>query len=187
MNTHSIILARGGSKGIKNKNLLKINNKPLIYWSILASIKSKNINHTWVSSDSEKILSYSKKIGAKIIKRSKKFASDSASSESAWLESVNYIEKKFNEKIDLIVGVQPTSPIKTSLDFDAALKYFKKKLDSLFTSALINDYCVWSKKKGKFLAMYNYKNRKRRQKIISKYLENGSFYIFDAQKFKKKK
>ena len=41
---HSIILARGGSKGIKNKNLIKFNNKPLIYWTVMQSLKSKKID-----------------------------------------------------------------------------------------------------------------------------------------------
>ena len=59
---HAIILARGGSKTIKNKNLKKINGKPLIYWSIKDSLKSKAILKTWVSSDNEKILNYSKKM-----------------------------------------------------------------------------------------------------------------------------
>ena len=72
--TYSIILARGGSKGIKNKNLVKINNKPLIFWTIFQSLKSKKIDEVWVSSDSKKILSISKKIGANIIKRPKKFS-----------------------------------------------------------------------------------------------------------------
>ena len=44
-NYHSIILARGSLKGIKNKNLRKINNKPLIYWSILKSLNSKNTSY----------------------------------------------------------------------------------------------------------------------------------------------
>ena len=48
---HAVILARGGSKTIKNKNLKKINGKPLIYWSIKDSLKSKTILKTWVSSD----------------------------------------------------------------------------------------------------------------------------------------
>ena len=56
---HSIILARGKSKGIKNKNLIRINGKPLIYWSIIRSLNSKKIDYTWVSSDSNKILDYS--------------------------------------------------------------------------------------------------------------------------------
>ena len=51
----SIILARGGSKGIKNKNLVLINDKPLIYYAIKASLES-NVDETWLSSDREKIL-----------------------------------------------------------------------------------------------------------------------------------
>jgi CMP-N,N'-diacetyllegionaminic acid synthase len=68
---HSIILARGGSKGIKDKNLKKINHKTLLFWSIEQSLKSKKIKKTWVSSDSEKILKYAKSIGAETIKNPK--------------------------------------------------------------------------------------------------------------------
>ena len=53
---HAIVLARGGSKGIKNKNIVIVNKKPLIYWSIKNSLKSKLIDKTWVSSDNDKIL-----------------------------------------------------------------------------------------------------------------------------------
>ena len=63
----AIILARGGSKGIKLKNLFKINKKPLIYWTIKRCLGSKKISSVWVSSDSEKILNYSYKVGAQII------------------------------------------------------------------------------------------------------------------------
>ena len=57
----SIILARKNSQGIKNKNLKIVNGKPLIYWSIKSSKNSKLVNKTFVSSDSKKILNYSKK------------------------------------------------------------------------------------------------------------------------------
>ena len=50
-----IILARGGSKGIKNKNLTKVNGKPLIYWTLKSCLNSKKIKSFWVSSDSKKI------------------------------------------------------------------------------------------------------------------------------------
>ena len=66
---HAIILARGGSKGIKNKNIVIVNKKPLIYWSIKNCLKSKLIKKTWVSSDNNKILEIAKKFGANIIKR----------------------------------------------------------------------------------------------------------------------
>ena len=65
----SIIPARGGSKGIPRKNLIKINDKPLIYYTILASLNSKYIDETWVSSEDKEILDYSKSIGANTILR----------------------------------------------------------------------------------------------------------------------
>ena len=93
----AIILARGGSKGIKNKNLRKINKKPLIYWSIKQCLNSKKVRETWLSSDSSKILDYAKRNGVKIIKRPKKYASSNSSSESAWLHAVTFLEKKKNK------------------------------------------------------------------------------------------
>ncbi len=180
---HAIILARGGSKGIPNKNLVKINNKPLLYWSILQSRLSKNINHTWVSSDDSKILKVARKFGSKTILRPKKYASDLASSESAWKHAIQYIESE-KIKIDIVVGIQPTSPLRDKDDFDKALKVFKlNKLHSLFSANRTNDTNIWTLKKGKLKANYNYEKRKMRQEIEEKYLENGSFYIFDKKKF----
>ncbi len=181
---HSIILARGKSKGIKNKNLIRINGKPLIYWSIIRSLNSKNIDYTWVSSDSNKILDYSKRIGAKIIKRPTRLSSDTASSESAWRHAIKIIEK--NYKIDFIVGIQPTSPVRSANDFDNALKiYFLKKFDTLFTCSKLKDFLIWKEKNNKMIATY--KARKVRQKMQTTYLENGSFYIFPKKKFLIKK
>ena len=120
-----------------------------------------------------------------LLKDQKKISNDKASSESAWVHAIKFIEKNF--QIETIVGIQPTSPIKSSKDFDNAIKIFlKKKYDSLFSSCLIKDYCVWENNK-KFRAFYDYKNRKRRQEFKGKYLENGSFYIFNKKKFLKKK
>ena len=186
MNIHSIILARGGSKSIKNKNLILIKKKPLIYWSIRKSKFSNLINHTWVSSDSEKILKISKEFGAKIIKRPKIFAKDNSTSESAWEHAINLIKK--NHRIDLVVGIQPTSPIRKKSDFDNAIKLFiKNRFDSLFSSNKIHDFNTWKYKEKKLVANYNFKKRNRRQNIRNFYLENGSFYIFKPKIFLKEK
>ncbi len=183
----AIILARGGSKGIKNKNLVKLKKKPLLYWSIKACLKAKKINSVWVSSDSNKILNFAKRVGANIIKRPKQFASDHASSESAWLHGVKYLNKN-NIKNNTIVGIQPTSPIRFNKDLDnAILKFKREKLDSLFSAQIINDYFVWKKKGNKLVPNYNYKKRQRRQNIQDKYLENGSFFLFNSKKFLKMK
>tara|TARA_B110000037_G_C17095392_1_gene495788 strand:+ start:1756 stop:2217 length:462 start_codon:yes stop_codon:yes gene_type:complete len=144
---HSIILARGDSKGIKNKNLQILNGKPLIYWSIKKSLECKKISKTWVSSDSEKILNLSKNFGANIIKRPRIYSKDSSSSESAWEHAIKYINKE--KKIcNYVVGIQPTSPLRDAKDFERGINIFEKnKLDSLFTSLKINDYFIWFYKK----------------------------------------
>lgn len=179
----SIILARGGSKGIKNKNLITVGNKPLLYWSVKKSLNSKKIRNTWVSSDSKKIVNYARNIGSKVILRPRKYSKDNSSSESAWLHAIKHIEKQ--NKCDAILAIQPTSPIRID-NFDRAINFFKKnKFDSLFSSSIIKDYCLWKKNKKKFIAQYNFKKRKRRQQIKNYFLENGSFYIFKIEKFKK--
>ena len=80
----SVILARGGSKGIPGKNIIDINGKPLIYYTINESIVS-NVDETWVSSDSDEILIISKYYGANTLKRPDDISMDISSSEDALL------------------------------------------------------------------------------------------------------
>ena len=184
---YSIILARGGSKGIKNKNLVKVNNKPLIFWTISQSLKSKKIDEVWVSSDNKKILLLSKKIGAKIIRRPKKISNDTASSESGWLHAIKKI-KSINIKNDIIITPQVTSPLRKNEDFDKALKQFKEKnLDSLFSGFFFETYFSWTYVNKKVIPRYNLNKRPRRQKLSKSVVENGSFYIFRVNKFLRKK
>ena len=185
----AIILARGNSKGVKHKNLFKINKKPLIYWTIKHCLNSKKIDSTWVSSDSLQILKFSKKVGAQIIKRPKILSNNKASSESAWLHAINYLEEK-KIRIDNIVGPQPTSPIRKKDDLDKAIFSFNKnKYDSLFAVQKViglGDF-TWNKIRNKVIPEHSFKSRKRRQELPTKYLENGSFFIFKKKGFVKKK
>ena len=180
----AIILARGGSKGIKDKNIISVNKKPLIYWSIKTCLNSELIDSVWVSSDSKKILNLSKKFGAKIILRPKKYSKDNSSSEDAWLHAVKKIEEKF--KFEAVVGIQPTSPLRPLKCLDKAItKYKKEKLDSLFSSSEIKECNIWQQVNKKLIANYNFKKRPRRQEFKKRFYENGSFYIFDKRKFLK--
>ena len=93
-NNIAIILARGGSKGIKNKNIYKVNKMPLVYWSIKSCLKANRISSVWVSSDNNKILNLSRKYGANTVKRPKRISGDHSLSEEAWRHALIYIKNK---------------------------------------------------------------------------------------------
>lgn len=183
MNIAAIILARGGSKGIPKKNLVPFCGQPLIYWSINQAVKARQIDTVWVSSDSDEILEFSKANGSRVIKRPAEHASDSASSESAWLHAIDFIEKEDDRKLNAIVGIQPTSVLREYDDFDKAISQFQEhNCDSMFSANLLEDYCVWRQTERIYESVsYDYKNRKRRQAWSHQYLENGSFYIFKPE------
>lgn len=174
-----IILARGGSKGIPNKNILQVGGKPLIAWSIEHSLEAKNIDSTWVSSDSQEILDIAKQYGAKTIERPLELSTDSASSESAWLHSIDEIENR-EKSIDLVVGLQPTSPIRHPSDLDQSISLINQEgYDSILSVSKAADRFIWHMKNGEPEALnYDFKNRKMRQNIKETFIENGSFYIF---------
>ncbi len=183
----AVILARGGSKGIPGKNLKNLNSKPLLYWSICQCLNCDQISSVWVSSDSSKILNFAKKTGANTILRPYNISRDNSSSESGWLHAVNFFEKN-NIYLDTVVALQATSPLRESKDIKKALKYFySKKIDSLFSGSKNNEFFFnWTGKK-KIKPNYNIRKRTRRQNLKNIILENGSFYIFDKNKFKKNK
>jgi N-acylneuraminate cytidylyltransferase len=180
MNNVAIILARGGSKGIPDKNIKDFCGKPLIVWTIENCLAAKSINSTWVSSDSEKILDISKKSGARVIQRPISLSDDNSSSESAWLHAISEIEK-MGEDITAVIAPQVTSPLREPCDIDCGIDiFYRDKLDSLFSCSLAEDICLWQyTDAGELISInYNWKNRKRRQEHSRQLIENGSFYIF---------
>lgn len=175
----AIIPARGGSKGIPKKNLINFCGKPLLAWSIEQALSVNRINSVWVSSDSEEILSVAQKYGANPILRPEALSNDTASSESAWSHALDTIGAA-GINVSCIIGMQATSPLRETDDLDNALKQFEtEKLDSLLSVVEIQDFFVWHQQNNQTIALnYDYKNRKPRQIIENKFLENGSFYIF---------
>jgi N-acylneuraminate cytidylyltransferase len=179
MNVVAIILARGGSKGVPKKNIIDFCGKPLIAWTIDNCIKG-GANSVWVSSDSDEILEISSEYGANKIKRPDHIAGDFATSESAWLHAINYIEQA-NEKIDWVLAPQVTSPLREASDISKAIKLAKENsYDSFFSCSVAEDLFFWQKNDNGNLDSINYdwRNRKRRQDIPKQFIENGSFYLF---------
>lgn len=186
-NIVAIILARGGSKTIPKKNIKNFCGKPLVAWSILQAKKAHGISSVWVSSDSKEILHISEKYNASIILRPKKFSTSTSTSVSGWIHAINEIEKT-GRKIDVVIGLQATSPVRESSDIEKGIRKFNKSnYDSMFSAGIIGDFYIWGRKSnGKYHSInYNFQKRPRRQEFSDQYVENGSFYIFKPYFIKK--
>ncbi len=179
-NIIAVIPARGGSKRIPGKNIINFCGKPLLAWSIEQVKASSKISSLYVSTDNEEIVSVAKQYGAKVINRPKEIAGDEATSEEALKHAINEIRKENSSKIDYVVCLQATSPLRETGDIDNAIETIQREnADSLFSAAEIGDFLIWREREGGSLESlnYDYKNRKRGQEFEKQLVENGSFYV----------
>ena len=176
--TLAVIAARGGSKGIPHKNLLDLCGKPLIAWTVEQARAAQGVDVVAVSSDSDKILQAAEAAGAVGVRRPDDISGDLASSESAWLHALNAIDERMG-RFERIVALQATSPIREPDDIEKALATFDREhLDSLLSVCEVEDYFNWRiGQNGQEPINYDYHNRRMRQQIEKRYLENGSFYV----------
>ena len=135
MNLLTLICARKGSKGIKNKNIKLFNGKPLIYYTIKKALTSKFIDEVYVSTDSNKISKISKAFGAKIrFLRKKNLSKDTTPEIKVWKDAISRLEKLNRKKYDYLCVLPITSPLRLTKDIDDCIKIFKsKKCDGVIT------------------------------------------------------
>jgi len=176
----SIIPARGGSRGIPRKNLVPVAGRPLIAWSIEQARNARLVDRVFVSTDDDEIARVSREGGAGVVERPAELATDAASSEEALLHAIDVIERTEAAPVDLVVFLQATSPVREGEDIDNAIRHYRSEgADSLFSCTRIRDYFIWEEKDGAYVgAGCDYRNRKPRQGITPRYLENGSIYVF---------
>ena len=118
----AIIPARGGSKGIPNKNLVLLGGVPLIVHSIRAALAASSITRTVVSTDSAAIAAVASRAGAEVpFRRPAKLATDSATTADVVIHAIKTLEQ--NSPVpDIIVVLQPTSPLRVAADIDGAVE-----------------------------------------------------------------
>ncbi len=188
----AITLARGGSKEVKNKNIRKINGKPLIWFTIKEALKSKLIDQYIVSTDNQAIKKISQKYGAEVpFLRPKKFSTDKASSVEALQHAVKYLETKENKKFDIIVELMCTNPLKNFQDIDNVIKkIIKTNSDTVIAVHNIQDHHPRRLKKiikDKITDFMEEKPESRRQDLKPlAYVRSGSIYAIQRDFLMKK-
>jgi len=163
----ALLLARGGSKGIPNKNLQLLGGMPLIEHTI-NSTKYSNVDEIWVSTDSTYIKTISKSLGVKVIDRPEEFAKDSSPSEDALLHFAE------NSEFDILVFIQPTSPLLKPSQINEGIEMMNE-YDSVFSAYKEHWVPRWNLDGTP--QNFNNNKRTRRQDHNEVYVENGAFYI----------
>ena len=138
-----ITLARGGSKGIKNKNIKLLNNRPLIYYTIREALKSKYLTSYIVSTDSKDIKNISEKYGANVpFLIFKKLSTDTSSSSDALKHAIkSYFKNYIILNMILLLKSWLTNPLKSFKDIDALIyKLIKTKADTVIAMSKVTEY-----------------------------------------------
>lgn len=197
MKVISVIPARGGSQSIKLKNIVKVNSKPLIAYSIQQSLKSNLISRTIVSTDNKKIAEISKKFGAEVpFLRPKLISKNSSKDIGFFVHLINWLKKNENFEPDLIVQLRPTQPYRTGEFIDRAIKKIikDKKADSLRSVSIPErtPYKMWLKKNNHLKYLFsNTKYEKKeyfnldRRKLPKVYWHDGVIDIVRVNTIKK--
>lgn len=184
----AVIPARGGSKGLPGKNIKILGEKPLIAWTIEASLGCNFINKTIVSTDCDIISEISKKYGADVpFKRPASLATDTATT----VDVINHTIKYVDEYYDVIIVLQPTSPFRTHTDIKTAYDLYCFDAPSSVVSVVKADkspYWHFIREDNKILPVINLEGQfSRRQDLPVTYLLNGAIYIIGLKKFQRDK
>lgn len=178
----ALIPARAGSKGIKNKNIIDLNGRPLIDYTIKSALKSKYLNkkNIWCSTDSQKIANIAENCGASIpFLRPKKLAKDESSSISVAKHALNWAN---NSKIKFthLLLLQPTSPLRSSKDIDRSIEIMiSENCDSVISVTKPDIMPFNMKYLNSNGELNDYTNEKynRRQDMPEIYGVNGAIYL----------
>ncbi|AOS83611.1 acylneuraminate cytidylyltransferase [Chlorobaculum limnaeum] len=180
MRTAAIIPARGGSKGLKNKNIHPVAGLPLLGWSVLQALDAEHVDKVFVTTDDAAIAAVARQFGAEVIDRPQEISGDKATSESALLHALEAIAARYGAEPETVVFLQATSPLRKPGDIDRAIELFRQEgADSLISVTRADDLTIWEQRGGDWNSVnFDYRNRGMRQDRPSQFIENGSIYLF---------
>lgn len=180
----SVITARGGSKGIPGKNIKPLGGKPLIAWTIEASLKSKYVSRTIISTDDDTIAEVCVNYGAEVpFRRPEELSRDDTPHLPVIQHAVKYLEEKENDFYDYILLPQPTSPFRTAEDIDNAAKILiEKQPDAMVSVCEMEHHPFFARKINPDGVLELFIKRPegsclRRQELPGAYTENGAMFF----------
>lgn len=188
----AVIPARGGSKGVPNKNIKLLHGKPLIAYSIEAALNSNLFETVVVSTDNQEIASKAKEYGAEVpFLRPKELSGDAVSSDDVILHTLDFYESN-GKTFDSVCKLQPTSPLRDFKHIREAYKIFKDNhLDFVVSVCECEHSPLWCGVLGENNSIdefiRNDVKRVCRQSMERYYRLNGAIYIGKVIKYREYK
>lgn len=187
MQNLAIIPARSGSKGLKDKNIRLLNDKPMLAYTIEAAIESRMFSHIHVSTDSDLYARIAIEYGAEVpFLRSDEYARDGAST----TDVIRYVidrYKKSELEFDTFAVLQPTSPLRTAEHIKAAYElFFNNNAKSVVSVCEAEHSPLWMNTLPEDLSLEGFlkvDGRKCRQELPKFYRINGAIYISDCKEY----
>ncbi len=189
----AIIPARSGSKGIPQKNIVDLCGKPLIYYTIIESLKVKRFNRIFVSTDSVEIKDISEEYGVSVpFLRPAEISQDKSLSIDVVLNVLDELSQRYNESYDYVCLLQPTSPLRTSTDIENCLNLIlNSDCDSVVSLSLVDEPHPFKMKlieNGCVVPFIpNSDSSVPRQQLPKVYMLNGAIYLSTVSSIKQNK
>jgi CMP-N,N'-diacetyllegionaminic acid synthase len=189
MNILTIIPARGGSKGVPRKNLRHVGERPLIEWSIEAARGASIIQKVFVSTDDAEISQVASDAGAFVINRPQNISNDKSPMCAVVDHALSFCKMRYKEDYDYILLLQPTAPMRLSLDINQAVQIIQKSsADSVVSVYKVEDthparmYTIGET--GNLIQYSPEPPGSLRQDLPEVYHRNGSIYLCTVDYFK---
>ncbi|NTU68527.1 MAG: acylneuraminate cytidylyltransferase family protein [Chlorobiaceae bacterium] len=187
MKTIAVIPARGGSKGLVNKNIHPVAGIPLLAWTVQQALEAVLVDRVFVTTNDPAIAEVAREYGAEVIERPDGISGDKATSEAAIQHALETVARDHGVVPDTVVFLQATSPLRLPGDIDRAIETFRNEgADSLISVTRADDLTIWERRQEAWDSVnFDYRNRGMRQDRPAQFIENGSIYIFTPEVLKR--
>jgi N-acylneuraminate cytidylyltransferase/CMP-N,N'-diacetyllegionaminic acid synthase len=179
----AVIPARGGSKGVPRKNLRLLAGKPLIAWTIEAALGAPSLRRVIVSTDDPEIAQVARRWGADVpFRRPSALARDETPGIEPVLHAVEWLAQHGGYQPDEVLLLQPTSPLRTARDIEAAIRLGRQtNADAVVSVTPVHEHPYWTKQlepDGRLTSCAPPEEAGlRRQELPPRYVVNGAIYL----------